>query len=311
MFAQILTALVALAPTAPPVRPVALVLSVKGAAKLERDRDKPVPVFRTDLLRPGDQVSIPADGEVLVLFSTGQRFRLKGGNRVTLEAGDVKPESAVEQLQRQPPSKELLAALAGELQSGQLSAATLGGQSHLAIWPMQGSHIIEDRPEFSWPAVRGARIYRLTLYEGESLKPLWSVETKETSLKYPEKKGPLRRGIVPVRHHVRVEAILDEEREIVLGRVSFSVLPAELVKALGPIHELARSKDLADVTLAAVLYQAHDLHQEALGLFERLAREGGEDGRVQLLLARYYQHLGLKERADAALARARKLGVNP
>src|SRR5437588_12192984 len=81
---------------APPV--VAMILTVKGEAKLHRD-DKSSRAGAMELLRRKDRLTVARDGEVrIVILGDGMVERLKGGAEVTLGVRGCRPDTHVERI---------------------------------------------------------------------------------------------------------------------------------------------------------------------------------------------------------------------
>ena len=78
-------------------RPVALVLSAKGAVEVRPAEGEPLAAARGMLLYPGDRLSVPDGGEAVVVFRDGgARERVRPGAEATVGAKGCTPPGAVE-----------------------------------------------------------------------------------------------------------------------------------------------------------------------------------------------------------------------
>jgi tetratricopeptide (TPR) repeat protein len=176
------------------------------------------------------------------------------------------------------------------------------------VTPMYGTTITNARPAFSWPDTK-AEAYLVQLLsgaQGKDERVLWKAVAKEAHLPYPDGKSGLQLGNL---YRWRVTPLKgDDASAEPIVESKFLVLTKGEIKLLSEIKPLTESQDAADLLLAAVAYEAHGVYDQALGLYERLAKLSPNEPSFQVALASYFERAGNKERADKARARAKQLG---
>jgi hypothetical protein len=180
-----------------------------------------------------------------------------------------------------------------------------------SVSPPFGSTALTDRPTLSWRAVRGAAGYRVRRVRGElnaaggGAEAVWTAQTKEARLPYPEKEKPLACGKT---HAWYVSIRPGQEDEEIVWQSQFSVANRVEIDEAARVRLLAASDDPAEVLLAALIYQGYHASDEALAAFERLARLRPGEGHFQMALAHFYARAGRLEESRQALEQAKKLG---
>lgn len=297
-------------------RPVALVLKVGGAVTRQRGETK-VPLNPGGKLLPGDRLSVPRGGEVvLVYFADSHRERVKPGATATVGKQRCGPANAVEvpKVARRLTARNLdkvREIVVGEGASVGVPRDWPPPLETARMTPTYGTRLASLRPSFSWPAVKDADSYKLEVFRSAG-RLLWERHgLKKTSLEYPKDAKPLKADI---RYSWRVSVTLKNENiEEVVPRSPFYVLPSEDVKALAddPALKVTRDSDPADLMLAAVTYETYGVHDEALRVYEWLAEKAPREALFPLILSRYYKQAGRKDKAREALEQAKKLGYVP
>lgn len=301
MFTLLLATLVLLPP--PGAAPVGIVLTVQGAASLERGNEKGRPVAAAELLYAADRLRTAQGAEArLVFFHDGHRERLKPGSRATVSAKGCTPAEAVEPLPSKKPSAANLESLRGLARSER--AAVRVAYMRMLKSPLEGSRVLTLTPKFSWiPAARGAS-YQVELRTGDGKATLWRATTQGWILPYPEQQKPLEYG-ESYRWRVTVRLPAGGAKEVVGGR--FQVATEAEGEELALVQPLATSKDSRHLLFAAATYDAYGVFDEALDLFDRLAHTYPEEAHFQRALAAYYERAGDKATARRARERARQL----
>jgi hypothetical protein len=309
MYALLLAATLVRAQTA---EPAAMVLTTKGMVTLERGKEAAQRVGAMTLLWPGDRVQVPDGGEVTMLFlQDGHRERLKPKGTATVADKGCGPAEVVEPL----PGPKLTTANLESLRS--LAASSRGAVGVLRgdppskpqmVTPLYGTTILSERPTLTWPEAK-ADAYLVQLLngaEGKDQKVLWHVEIKETRLPYPEKEKALELG---KKYRWRVTPLKgDDASADPIVESKFLVLTKYEIGLLSNLKPLLESKSPSDVLLAAISYEAHGVYDEALRLYERLAKLSPDEANFQLALASYYERAGRKDLAAQARDRANSLG---
>jgi hypothetical protein len=292
-----------------PQAPAAMVLATQGTVNIEHDGRPARRLGVMDLLRPGDQLTSADDGHAtLVFLSDGHRERLRASARATVGEKECTPASAVERLDA---SHDLtgahLASLRELARSARAGVGVLRGEpppTPQAVTPMYGTTVISTRPTLSWPAAAGADSYTVELLRGDGRRLVWRETTRENRLPYPEQK--------PALHHAakylwRVTAHHDDDSGRRIVNSKFLVATQAEADDLARLRPLESSSNPADVLVAAVGYEAHGVYDEALKLYEKLAKQSPDAAAFQSVLANYYERAGLPDWAKAARERAEKL----
>lgn len=309
MHVWMLTASFVLGQTA---EPAAMVLTAKGPVSFQRGKDAAQRLGAMTLLAAADRVQLPEGSEVLVVFLVdGHRERVKGKAAATVAAKGFEPADArqrQEGLKLPPASLESLRELARSSRGGVgvLRSDERSGKTPV-VTPMYGATILTDRPDFSWPATKDADAYEVQLLsgvEGRDQRKLWQAKVKSTKLAYPEKEKPLAAGL---RYHWKVYPVKGDDRGEAIVSSKFFVLTKSERQILDGVKHLRDSKSAEDLLLAATLYEAHGVYEEALKLYERLAEMSPGEAGFQNALASYYERAGRKDMAELARKRAKRL----
>jgi tetratricopeptide (TPR) repeat protein len=289
-------------------RPAVLVLKVKGEVMAGKRRVEP-----GDLLLPGETLTTGADAEALLVFLLrNERRRLKPGRTTTLTRDDCRPADAIEKIAGAPrlPRKNLTKVREVEVHEGGGVGVLRGEKSttESRIEPLFGTFVMSRRPAFTWPAVEKAISYTLELSDNAGQK-LWQATTKETKLAFPEKEKSLQYS-QGYRWTVKA-ALPDDELKTVVDGSKFTLLFDGEPRELEPVRKLAESDAEEDLILAAAAYEGYRVHDEALKVFEKLARLNPKSIRYLLALASYYDHAGRPDRAKEAREKAKQLSQRP
>jgi hypothetical protein len=287
-------------------KPAALVVKVQGEVLVEGKRGQRR-VEAGDYLLPGQVVTAAANGGAVVVFvPSGERRRLKPGNRATLTRDGCTPADAVEVTAGPTlPRKNLAKVREVEVSEGGGVGVLRGNRpsSMLRVKPLYGTFLLSDRPAFTWPAVARAAGYVVELKDAGG-RSLWKEETREARLDYPEKQKALAQG-QKYLWSVRARVPGGEDR-LIVDESNFKLLLKGEPEALVGVQKLARGEDPEGLLLAAAAYEGYGAREEALRVFEKLARLQPKVARWQQTLARYYEAAGRADEAKAASARAKE-----
>jgi hypothetical protein len=312
MIGFFLPLVLALAAEPEPPESVALALDVQGDVSLVSGKAPARKLRMMDPLVPGDRLRSAAGAEAtLLVLADGHGERLSGGTAVTVGVNGCTPATAVVRQEPQLTERNL-SALRDLARTSRSGLGVVRGDSPTkaeVVTPIFGATVLEDRPSLAWPKVPGAVCYEVTLLggaQGDEEHPLWAEKTDAPRLPFPEKKKSLTRGDL---YRWKVVAQLADNSAKPAGQGQFLVAPERTAKALARVQPLTRSKLPADWLLAAAVYEAWNVYGEALPLYERLAERNPNDGNLQRALARYYARAGRTDLADAARAKATRLGV--
>jgi tetratricopeptide (TPR) repeat protein len=172
------------------------------------------------------------------------------------------------------------------------------------VTPIAGASILADQPTFTWPMDAKAKTYRVEVgYKGG--RTLWIEEkVTEVRLPYPATQKPLARGR---EYRWQVWAVNEDEVHP-LAAEGFFVVSAAVAEAMKALQALATSADAADLVLAAATYEAYEVYDEALAVYERLCRQVPQQPALHAARAALYERAGRQDEAKKAWAEAVKLG---
>jgi hypothetical protein len=291
-----------LALSAPPA-PAALVLQADSAATLVRDKAAPRPLRDLDLLLPGDRIQAGKAALRLVVLSDGHSERVLAGKEATVQAAGCQPAASVEH-ERGKLSAGQVARLRKLARSGLGAVLVVRG---LQGTPLQGSTIQNRRPTLSWSAVPGATSYDVRLFDPD-LGLEWKASTRAPSLKYPAKQSDLPWGAAC---SWEVVAHLKDGKPKLVLESKFNVIEEEAQPVLAGLKPMVAGDDPAGWLLAAAVFEAHGVYEEAFPLYEKYNAKRPDQPRILRILGAYYLRLGSKDKATAAFDRARKLEAGP
>lgn len=310
MLSLVLSLLLAAEPEPPSV---GMVLKVQGEVTVQRGDKKPERLWIGDLLRSGERLNLPEGADlVLLVIKDGHKETLKPGTTATVQEEGCTPAEAVaaKEVSRLP--NRALDTLRTSIRSGRAAGVIVrspDGKDLPRLSPLPGSNLLTDRPAFSWPPAEQASSYVVELNTGpdeRSLTRLWRVETTDPHLPFPKDKPALQ----AVLHRWRVTARLKngDDKEIVRPAfASFAIATEREKKLLAAVEPLTRSNDPIDWLLAAEIYEARAVFEEARNLYLKLAEKLPNDARIQETLARYYRNGGQIDLAEKAEFQARQL----
>lgn len=293
----------------------AMVLSAAGAVTLERDSGKSRPLEAGWLLRDGDRLKIAGEGEATLIFfgDRDHRERVKPNTAIVVREKGCDPADAVERVKAaRPLSRAHLSGLR-ELSDHHDRIGVKVLRNRLpaippAVTPMYGASVVGRHPILAWPPAAGAAGYRVCLLSGREGddEPLWQASTNEARLAVTDE-GPLEEG---KKYRWRVYALEKGGEERVLVESHFFLCASELEAAdWAGLAQLATSPAPGDWLLAAAVYEGYGVYDQALPLYERLAKEMPDAAEIQAALACYYWRAGRPEKAREARERAEKLGA--
>ncbi len=310
--ANLIVFFLALAGDRPESRPVAIVLEVKGSVQLQRGTDKGRPLRALDLLEADDQLQVgngAAARFVLLVDGTVERT-LKGGAVRVGEKGAI-PRQSVESVPGNLPSRTLRA-LREKVRGNRGGLGVLRGNPvpvPMAVAPIPGATVLAERPVLSWPSSGNAEGFQIEIVAAGDTNR--AVVWKGTATKAPfplPKDVKLKPGD---SYRWEVRGTKDGNVGAVVGAGEFLLATEALRKAAQPLRKFAESKNFADRVLAAASYEAINAYDEALALYEALAREAPEQARLQAALANYYDRGGQTAKARQARQKASELERAP
>jgi hypothetical protein len=286
-----------------------MVLSANGNVTLTRGSENPRRLGAMDLLRPGDRLRSTEQSQAMLVFlDDGHRERVKPAAAVTVEKKDCVPAENVERLAAvESANSTQLASLRELAQSTHAGVGVLRGEvpeKPQPATPMYGTTVLTLRPELSWQAVSGADSYQVALMRNNGKHVVWRENTTKPHLAYPASAPSLRPA---AKYTWRVTARLDGgKQETIVNSKFLTATPAEM-KELARLKPLAASAEPEKMILAAAGYEAHGVYDQALPLYEKLARKDPDSAAIESVLANYYERAGHPEKARAARRNADEL----
>lgn len=312
-----LVLLAAVAADPDPKVPVAVIGDVRGQVRVERPGSKAA-AAAGGLLLAGDRVAAgEKDGLTVVLLSDGRRLRLKPGKSAAVGEKGFDPADAAEEVEGpRPPAATLRAlrdAYRGRAAAGGAAVIVRGPGDEAEATrakgasPLYKAWVLTDHPTLSWPAVAGAKEYRVDLFPGTegATRPLWRATTADTRLPYPEEERVLEKS---GKYRWRVTAVRDGKEEVA-AESEFFVASDRVAEQLAAVRRLADGDDPVGWLIAADAYDAAGVYGKALPVYEKLARHAPGAANYQLALAAYYARAGRDADAKAARERAKELGA--
>jgi hypothetical protein len=292
---------------------VAMLLAVKGQVRVVTENGETRSAKVMDLLSDKERLSVPADGAATLIFlGDDHRERVNPGAQVTIGPGGCTPQKDVER--REPLGAGVAYQDVNRLSgSGQMGVAVLRDATpvpSIPLIPMYGSTVLTNRPTLAWRARRDAAVYQVRLMSGRLDKvegneqTLWTVQTNSTRLTYPQNEKPLLFGNI---YSWQVSVREGDKGERIIAEGQFSVATRAEVTETAKVRKLTAGEDPADLLLAALAYHDYGAYDEAMSLFEQLAKQLPREPRFQFALAYYYTRAGRLEEAKKAREQAGKL----
>jgi hypothetical protein len=297
---------------AEPPMAVAMVLTTKGDITLEQESAKPRRLGAGEMLRPGDRLRAGSGAEaVLIFWEEARQERLKPKAQATVGAKGCTPPDSVERVKGKKLPAAQLDGLRHLAPSGRRAGSDLRRDRLPAmpqqVTPIYDAAVLTNRPTLTWQPVDKAERYRVELWSGNGQRRIWRATTTEARLEYPPKESALKPGTA---YLWRVRAQKGEDED--LGQVvdsKFSTVTKPEGEELAALTPLVAGGDVADLLLAAVAYEDHGVYGEALAVYEKLVAKQPEEANYLLALANYYERGGRIKEAEAARAKAKKLGA--
>lgn len=306
---SILLTAIFLIPNLALAQPVAMVLTSEGKATLERKSTKTQQLRAMQMLQAGDKVNTGQKSVRVVFLKDGHQEQLKPGQQFRLDAQGFEPSSEVVRVKKQKVEGMNLSYLRSLAESSKTGLSVLRGDEDKApqlVQPIQGSNVLTPTPNLSWPALEGAKEYRVKMFKKlkGSRKPLWEATTDQPQLSYPSDESPLSRLS---KYEWSVSATMKDGKTNEVAQSHFNVLTAVETRALSKVKPLTKSDDPGDQLLAAKIYEAYGAYNEALNLFERVVKKMPKQVYVLKSLSKYYRRAGQKKLSQKMQQRAKKI----
>ncbi len=261
----------------------------------------------------GDIIHTSENGRVSILFSNGNLISLGPSSSMTISSGPSPAKEHGESIGTI--GSELAADLSAIIvqhddEGGFDALAGLRGgpaASEIVLSAPCNTLVDDTRPAFTWTSKKLFESYKVILFDSQG--PVWSQETKTTSLAYPEKEKPLVRG---ASYFWTVEGI-DLIDVISSPRIGFSVLTAQKMKTMNQYQ--ARLLKMFDqknecatyYTIIGTYFEKNGLLADAIEAFRKVAEANPESPLPHEILGRLYRKTGQKDMAIFELDKALRL----
>lgn len=309
VFLFIVALVVAPASRAQDAERVALVTDLEGSVLLATSGTSSFgPTTWGVQLFEGDQIKTLDDSNASILFSNGNLLTLGPNSSMTISSGPSTAEAGpVRTFQGEyvADASDMTLHRAGAGEIGALGGLRSGGNSG-GIDPLspRNTKIRSGRPIFSWHAGADFEIYTVKVLTESGT--VWSTETTETHVAYPEDAAALAPA---TKYFWKVEG--EEMLDVVTSPVvEFEVLTTEAASKIEAGETDIRTT-FGDETktssyhfVLGSFYAKQGLLSDAIESFVAIASEHPDAARPQEILGQLYYEVGLKDDAIGALQRA-------
>lgn len=290
---------------------IALITEMKGDVQLARagsqsfgKADWGTPLYE------GDRIRTAASAQAVVLFSNSNLLTISAGNTFTVSAGSVSSPSLSGPVRAV--DGDLMAA-ASDLtlhRAGQGEIEVLGGlRSGGASAPIElaqprNTKIESSTPVFEWTSDGDFDVFRVVVRSNDG--EVWSGETSETMLTYPDTAPVLQPGTTYF-WHVEGEDMLDM---VASPMVSFEVLgESDRERIRSGMEQINALFDGPEPTASQLfmigsMYVKTGLMSDAIVTFKQITEVYPSSPMTYEILGKLYYEIGLKDEAVRALQTA-------
>jgi hypothetical protein len=276
-------------------RPAAIILDLKGRVEIRSADGASDSAQVGELLYPDERLGVPAGGfATIAILGAGTRETIKPSCEVIVTPSGCMPLESIAKRMNEP--RTVVSVMKGVRGSaGDRRKLGVGYRSGPddppAITPIFGATVASERPGFAWPPDAKSRSYRVKLNSSAG-RNLWSVESTEPRLAFPEGKQPLKPGYV-----YRWEVTDQDFRAITAGE--FSVATQAEREQFKEFKALTEGGDRSDRFSAVLGYRRIAACAEAIAVLERLAAESPDVAAYRDQLAELKRLAGLSRKASA------------
>ena len=272
------------APPAMGANPAAVISSLSGKVEVQRSGLDGMNTARLgDRLFENDTVFTRKGARVSLLSSDGSLMTLSPDSQMRISPMmEKKGDSRVGLI-----SKGLMKGLSGLFSSGKKreTRTIIAGirkkadedKGRVKVLYPRNSMILTSNPSFRWRAEGGKEPFRISLTLKGMKGKLWSIESGESEISFPEGEKGLERGQT---YFLRVES---EKDKTLYDEVFFRVLDEKKVQEItdfeGKLKDLLKSNpdDGSPAFILAGFYKKQGLFHEALEMIERLEKSNPKE----------------------------------
>lgn len=295
--------------------PVAVVGAVEGKATLTPAKGRkgaPVPVSFGAALEPGDLIAVAPRSRATLFFNDGNVIELGAGSSLTIGGRAAAGNAAGgDKLPREAFAAVTNFRISGSRERGLVAAPALrsGEAADRTPEPLapRSTDVLEDRPGFSWRAVRSATRY--SVHVSNDGGELWTADSDHPALAFPAEAAALPEG----EYLWEVQAF-NGSTPLERASATFRVIPAVQADAVRhvveQIHASAGGADspAARYLAGAYLFDRGYLSAAAEQFRALIALAPGSPAPHEAL-GDVYRAVGLTDLATAAYAKATSLSA--
>jgi len=275
---------------------VGMIVEIRGDVALQAKGAKTwTKATMMKALAQGDRLRTKAKAKAtVVFFANGRREQLQPDCQITIEKATCKVITGpkTKELPKVAPTaaRRLSGTKLGSGRSG--SVLIRGGPPAVELRTLFDTATLDAQPVFRWHASGGFEEFKVLVHD-ESDQLVWSGNAKESSLRYPEDAPSLSPG---KQYFWELEARRPPRRpKIVYGM--FTILDPKVSAEVRAQAAKLRPKegsppDASSLVLLTGLYAEHGLWDDAIRLYEQLAREFPKDTEIRKRLTTLLKNQG-------------------
>lgn len=240
---------------------VAIVCFLEGkACILETEGKKRSGINLFDWLKIGAIIETEKEAKLVIAFSTGDRYELKGKTKATVgEKGFTSHTGSVKRLTSVPVMAQIVSISKEARPGSRLGGIRLRGpkRSITGLYPSKGAKVLTDQAILTFEPIDGVERYRVEI-EDEWGNNIFSVETGSANVvAFP---GVLKPG---ANYYWQVRT-LDKDTPSIFGEAIFVTVTEENARIRNSFKsQINKSKDVANLLLLAQMDIALGLWREA------------------------------------------------
>lgn len=294
-----------------------LITGLKGDVYISKDGNGEFSKTRWGAqLYEGYRVKTSAMAEAIIAFSNGNIIKLGPDSNITISdnnSSETRDQPGIEKvssasfinLNYLSPGKEY------EKETGALAGLRSKGSSkNIELIYPYNSLIKENRPSFTWDPLKEYDTYIISLYDSKGL--VWSRESKDTVLIFPEDETGLARG-ASYFWNVNGEELISSDKS---ENAVFTILSSEKLKEETDTEELIKrtfgnNQDSSNLHfILGTYYFNQGLLQDALSEYQAISKIYSNSSYAHRLISSVFNQMGKKDKAIEELERALALSEN-
>lgn len=244
-----------------PEEKVAIVCFLEGKAwLLETEGKKRSEIGLFDWIKAGAIIETDSKARVILAFSTGDRYELKGKTRATVgQKGFTSHTGSLKKLSSVAVMPQIASISKESRPGGRLGGIRLRGTKRVisGLYPNEGATVFADQAALTFEPIEGVKRYRVEI-EDEWGNNIFSVET--ASSKVVASPGVLKPG---ANYYWQVRT-LEKSKTSIYGEAVFATITEENARTRNAFRAQAyKSKDVGNLLLLAKMDLALGLQKES------------------------------------------------